>query len=27
LIPDAVKTTVDSLRAEIVAGRIEVPSQ
>jgi basic membrane protein A len=26
LIPDAVKRTVDSLRAEIVAGRIVVPS-
>ena len=27
LIPDPVKATVDSLRAEIVAGRIAVPSQ
>ena len=27
LIPDPVKRTVDSLRAEIVAGRIAVPSQ
>jgi basic membrane lipoprotein Med (substrate-binding protein (PBP1-ABC) superfamily) len=25
LIPDAVKATVDSLQAEIVAGRIRVP--
>jgi basic membrane protein A len=27
LIPDPVKATVDSLRAEIVAGRIQVPSE
>ena len=27
LIPDAVKATVDSLRTEIVAGRIAVPYQ
>jgi basic membrane protein A len=27
MIPDPVKATVDSLRAEIVAGRIAVPSQ
>ena len=27
LIPDAVKTRVDSLEAEIIAGRIAVPAQ